>query len=211
MKPQSVSFVQAACVPTSALAALQALRDCGEVKKGDDVLVNGASGGVGSFAVQIAKALGAKVTAVCRADKMQKVGTLGAHRVVDYALVDVAREEGVAYDVVVDAAVFRSPFEFLGVLKERGRYVMVGGDDKRFLGMLAAAGWISATKKKKAKFLATKFKNEDLIAVRDMMEAGSVVPLVDKSFALGDVGLAISHVEERKVCGKVAIEVEHQE
>lgn len=210
-KPPHLSSVQAACVPTSALAALQALRDYAHVKEGDHVLVNGASGGVGSFAVQMARAFGARVTAVCRTDKVEKVRTLAADRVVDYTRVDVTKEEGVAYDVIIDTAAFRSPFDFLGVLQEGGRYVMVGGDETKFFGMLASMAWISATRKKKARLLESKFNKEDLIVVKDMLEEGSIVPLVDSSFSLEDVALAINYLEERKVCGKVAIEIQYVE
>lgn len=205
-KPENVSPRHAAASCTSAVAALQTVRDIANVQPGHAVLVNGASGGVGSFAVQIAKAFGATVTAVCRKEKAGAMTTIGADKVVVYETTDVSKAEE-RYDVVVDTACFRSPFEYLPIVKKGGTYAMVGGATSRFLQMMVVGSWISMTRGVTAKFVETKPNVEDLNTIRDMLQSGKICPLIDRSFSLEQVADAISYVEDRKVTGKVTIDM----
>lgn len=207
-KPQRVSVFQAAACTTSALAALQAVRDHGAVKEGARVLVNGASGGVGSYAVQIAKHFGAHVTAVCHEKKIPVVMSFGADTTVDYTKEDVVKL-GEKFDVIIDAACFRSPFEYVPILEKHGQYLMIGGDTPRLFQMMVVGPWISLTSGgAKAKFIETKPKKEDLITLSNMLEDGSLVPHIDKTFEFENLPEAIAYVEDRKVVGKVAIRVQ---
>lgn len=206
-KPDNVSVFQAAACATSALAALQAVRDHGAVAKGAKVLINGASGGVGSYAVQIAKHFGAHVTAVCQESKVPVVKSFGADVVIDYTKQDVVKS-GQKFDVIVDTACFRSPFEYVPIIEKNGRYLMVGGDTSRLFQMMVAGPWISMTSGVSAKFVDTKPKKEDMLMLRNMLEDGSLVPYIDKTFAFEDLPQAVTYVEDRKVVGKVAIQVQ---
>ena len=130
LKPTNISFEQAATVPCAALTALQGLRDYGQIQAGRKVLINGASGGVGSFAVQIAKALGAEVTAVCSTHKIEMIRSIGADHIIDYTQTDITRN-GQHYDLILDAAAYRSVFEYAPILKPNGTYVLIGGSISR--------------------------------------------------------------------------------
>lgn len=210
--PDGVSMSDMACVPSSGLAALQALRDYGEVKKGMRVLVNGASGGVGSFAVQIAKKMGANVTAIARGNKVQDVEKWGADDVVDSGKEDVTEGKRGKWDVIIDAAVYRNVRDWMKVVEDRGKYVMIGGEDSRFFGMLLASAWYGLTSKKKAYFVASKGNQSDLEELARMMqEEDGVKARVWNTFPLEKVTDAIACLEERKVCGKIAIEVGQEE
>jgi NADPH:quinone reductase-like Zn-dependent oxidoreductase len=142
LKPANVSFEQAATVPVAALAALQALRDYGQLQPGQKVLINGAAGGVGSFAVQIAKVLGAEVTAVCSTKKLEMMSLIGADHVFDYTQTDPTKNEQ-QYDLILDAAAYRSVFDYLPILKPKGTYVLVGGSTARFFQVMLFESWIS--------------------------------------------------------------------
>ncbi|MFK8183416.1 MAG: NAD(P)-dependent alcohol dehydrogenase [Phormidesmis sp.] len=201
LKPKNLTFTEAATVPVSALAALQALRDCGNVSPGQTVLINGASGGVGSFAVQIAKAFGAQVTGVCSTQKMEKVRSLGADHVVDYTQTDSTQMQQ-QYDVIVDTAAYRSPKYFLPLLTEQGIYVMVGGATPR----LFQAMWLSV-RNKQVKSLVSTPNQDDLGVLKTLIEENKISPVVDKCYPLSEVPDAIRYVEQRQVIGKVAIAV----
>lgn len=206
LKPVTATFEEAATVPCAALTALQGLRDVGQIQPGQKVLVNGASGGVGSFAVQIAKAFGAEVTAVCSTKKMDMVRAIGADRIIDYTQAD-ATENGQHYDLILDAAAYRSVFDCLPALTPEGTYVLVGGSTAQFFQAMFLGPWISRTTRQKVKSVASQTDRADLVILRDLMVAGKIVPWIDRSYPLSEVPAAIRHLEQRQVVGKVAISV----
>jgi NADPH:quinone reductase-like Zn-dependent oxidoreductase len=212
LKPTNISFEQAATVPCAALTALQGLRDCGRIKSGQKVLINGASGGVGSFAVQIAKALGAEVTAVWSTNKIEMMKTLsqgeryanGADHIVDYTQTDITKN-GQQYDLILDAAAYRSVFDYRPILKPDGTYVLIGGSISRLFQVLLFGSIISRIMRRKVKCLTAKPNRSDLVILKDLIEAGKIVPVIDRTYNLGEVPMAICQLEQRQVRGKVAI------
>lgn len=206
LKPANLTFEEAATVPTSALAALQALRNMGQVQPGQRVLVNGASGGVGSFAVQIAKAFGAAVTGLCRTGKVEMVQSLGADHVIDSTQTDIT-QLGPNYDLIIDAAAYRSVADFLPALTPEGTYVMVGGSTPRFFQAMLLGGWLTQKTAQSVKCLASSPNQADLIALKELIEAGQLAPVIDRTYPLAGVPDAIRYLEARQVKGKVAIRV----
>jgi NADPH:quinone reductase-like Zn-dependent oxidoreductase len=162
LKPTNISFEQAATVPCAARTALQGLRDCGRVKSGQKVLINGASGGVGSFSVQIAKTLGAEVTAVSSTNKMEMMKTLGANHIIDYTQTDITKN-GQEYDLILDAAAYRSVFDYAPILKHEGTYVLIGGSISRLFQVLLFGSVISRIMRRKVKCLTAKPNRSDLV------------------------------------------------
>jgi NADPH:quinone reductase-like Zn-dependent oxidoreductase len=206
LKPRNISFEQAATVPCAALTALQGLRDCGKIQVGQKVLINGASGGVGSFAVQIAKALGAEVTAVCSTNKMEMLRSIGADNIIDYTQTDITKN-GQQYDLIIDAAAYRSVFDYAPILKPDGTYVLIGGSISRLFQVLLFGSIISRIMRRKVKCLTAKPNRSDLVLLKDLIEAGKVVPFIDRTYNLSEVPTAIRHIEQRQVRGKVAISI----
>lgn len=206
LKPHSLTFESAATVPVSAQAALQGLRDVGQLQAGQKVLILGAAGGVGSFAMQLAKAFGAEVTGVCSTDKVEMVHQLGADQVIDYTQTDVV-QAGNQYDLILDTAAYRSFFDYLPVLTSVGTYVMVGGSTGKFFRAMFLGPWVSKSSGRKVKCLESKPVQADLDTLRDLLEAGKVTPIVDRIYPLGEVPNAIRYVERRQVKGKVAIRI----
>lgn len=206
MKPVTATFEEAATLPDAALTALQGLRDVGQIQPGQKVLINGASGGVGSFAVQIAKAFGAEVTAVCSTKKKDMVRAIGADHIIDYTQADVT-QNGQHYDLILDAAAYRSVFDYLPALTPEGTYVLVGGSTAQFFQVMFLGPWISRTTRQKVKSLASQTNQADLIILRDLMVAGKIFPWIDRSYPLSEVPAAIRHLEQRQVLGKVAISI----
>jgi NADPH:quinone reductase-like Zn-dependent oxidoreductase len=202
-KPANTTFEQAATVPGAALTALQGLRDCGRVRSGQKVLILGASGGVGSFAVQIAKALGAEVTGVCSTSKMEMVRSLGADRIVDYTHTDITTTGH--YDLILDVAAYRSVFDYLPLLLPGGAYVLVGGSTVRLFQVLLFGSVISRISGHNVKCLMVKPDRADLTILKDLIEAGKIFPSIDRCYPLSEVPAAIRHLEQRQVQGKVAI------
>lgn len=205
LKPIEISFEAAATLPGSALAALQGLRDLGQIQAGQKVLINGASGGVGSFAIQIAKVFGAEVTAVGSTKKLEMMRSLGADHVIDYTQVDITTQTGQHYDLILDAAAYRSVFDYLPALTAEGIYVLVGGDTARFFQVMFSGSWISKTSNRKVHCLATKPNQADLVILRDLMVAGKIAPFIHQRYNLSEVPTAIHQLEQRQVLGKVAI------
>jgi NADPH:quinone reductase-like Zn-dependent oxidoreductase len=203
-KPDHVSFEAAASVSVAALAALQGLRDYGQIKAGQKVLINGASGGVGSFAVQIAKAFGAEVTAVCSTAKMDMVRSLGADHMIDYTQTDIT-QTGQQFDLILDAAAYRSVFDHLPILTAKGTYVLVGGAIDRFFKTMLLGPWITKTRSKNVKCLASKPNQADLITLKEMLEMGKISPVLDRTYPLSEVPIAIHQLEQRQVTGKITI------
>ena len=207
IKPENISFEQAAAVPGAALTALHALRKSGQIQAGQRVLINGASGGVGSFAVQIAKAFGAEVTAVCSTKKMDMVRSIGADHVIDYTQMDVTKT-GQPYDLILDAAAYRSVFDYLPILTRTGTYVLIGGSTTRlFQVMLFLGPLISLISRRKVKCFVLTPNQADLVILRDLLEAGKIVPWIDRRYNLSEVPAAIRYLEQRQVVGKVTISV----
>lgn len=206
LKPDNLAFEEAAAIPGAAMTALQALRDIGKVQPGQQVLINGASGGVGSYAVQIAKAFGAEVTAVCSIEKMDRIRPLGADRVIDYAQVNLDQNKQ-TYDLIVDVAAYRSIFDYLPALKPKGTYVPVGGAIARLFQVMILGSLISKMSDRTVKSLMVKPNSADLATLRELIEAGKIVPLIDRLYSLEDVPIAVRRLEQRQVVGKVVIRV----
>ena len=206
LKPATITFEQAATVPAAAVAALQGLRDCGQIQAGQKVLISGASGGVGSFAVQIAKALGAEVTGICSTKKVDMVRSLGADHIIDYTQTDVTQTEQ-QYDLILDAAAYRSVFDYQSILSPEGTYVLVGGSAAGFFQVMFFSHWISKMIRRKVNVLAMTPKQNDLMTIKALIEAGKIAPAVDRCYALSEVPAAIRYLEQRQVQGKVAISV----
>ena len=204
LKPANLSFEEAATVPGAALAALQGLRDYGQIQSGQKVLINGASGGVGSFAVQIAKAFDTEVTAVCSTKKMDMVRSLGADHIIDYTQTDVTQGNQ-QYDLILDAAAYRSAFDYLPILTPGGTYILVGGSTARFFQVMFLSSWISRLSHRRVQCLASKPNQKDLMTLREFMVAGKIVPFINQRYHLSEIPIAIRHLEQRQVMGKVAI------
>ena len=209
-KPDNLSFEQAASVPIAAITALQALRDKGEVQPGQKVLINGASGGVGTFAVQIAKSFGAQVTGVCSTRNVDMVRSLGADHVIDYKKQDYTAGDQ-RYDVIMDNVGNRSLSDNRRVLAENGKYILVGGggpDDHRWIGPMGrVANAYVASKfadQDLGMFLA-EMKKDDLMVLRDLLAAGKVKPVIDRRYEFNDLPAAIRYLEEGHARGKVVI------
>ncbi|WP_145071026.1 NAD(P)-dependent alcohol dehydrogenase [Engelhardtia mirabilis] len=209
-KPARLSFEQAAAVPVSACAALHALRDVGEVQAGQRVLVIGASGGVGSFAVQLAKAFGAHVTGVCSTAKVDLVRSLGADHVIDYTTEDISTG-GVRYDLVIDIAGNRSLGALRRVLTPRGTLVIVGGEQgDRWIGgtdrQLRAMALSRFVSQELRTFISSE-RREDLLVLRDLIDAGKVTPAVERTFPLERASEAMAWLEAGRARGKLVLTI----
>jgi NADPH:quinone reductase-like Zn-dependent oxidoreductase len=209
-KPANLTFEQAAAVPVAAFTALQALRDKGRILPGHKVLVNGASGGVGTFAVQIAKAFGAEVTGVCSTPNVEMVASIGADQVVDYTREDftLARRR---YDLLIDIAGNRTLSATRRTLVPKGVLVAVGGPDKgRWIGPLGRSVKMAllspAVSQRMVSFLAHQTK-DDLAVLRELLETGKVTPVIDRAYPLTEVAEAIRYLEAGHARGKVIITV----
>lgn len=207
-KPTNLTFEQAAGVPVGAITALQGLRDKGHIEAGQRVLINGAAGGVGSFAVQIAKALGGEVTGVCSTRNVDLVRSIGADQVVDYTKDDFVK--GGPYDLVFDAVGNRSLADCRRALKPDGTLVIVGAAAGRWIGPLVAplkALLLAPFVSQKMVFFISKRSKDDLLFLKDLIEEGKVTPVIDRSYPLSDVAEAIRYLEEGHARGKVVITV----
>lgn len=208
-KPESVSFEQAASVPIAGLTALQALRDKGRLQPEQKVLINGASGGVGTFAVQIAKSFGANVTGVCSAKNVELVRSLGADRVIDYTREDFTQDSG-RYDLLLDNVGNRTLLSMRRVLSPNGKCVMIGAPKemwKVFTRLLKAFAWPPFFRQKFTFFIA-KINRDDLTTLCKLINAGKVKPMIDRRYSLSEAGSAIADVEEGHARGKVVITVQ---
>ena len=210
LKPANISFEQAAATPLGGLTALQGLRDKGNVQAGQQVLIQGASGGVGTFAVQIAKWLGAEVTAVCSTPNVEQARSLGADHVIDYTREDFTRGER-RYDVVFDNAGTRSWKDTRRVLAPDAKVVLIGGPKQNRvvgpLGHMVGARLASARCSQEAIFALCKPNREDLKVLAELLEQGTIVPAIDRRFALADVADALRYQGEGHPRGKVVVAV----
>ena len=207
MKPDNVTFEQGASVQVAALTALQGLRDKGRIQPGQKVLINGAAGGVGTFAVQIAKSFGAEVTGVCSTRNMDMVRSIGADHVMDYTQEDFTKT-GQRYDLFFDCFANHSLSACGRVLNSKGIHISVGGPVGSSIGILAS--WITAlvlsrlVRRKFVTFMARSSK-EDLTIMQELMKAGKVIPVIDRCYTLSEVPEAIRYLEEGHARGKVII------
>jgi len=209
-KPGGVTFEQAAAVPVAAITVLQCLRDRARIQPGQRVLVNGAAGGVGTLAVQVAKAFDADVTGVCSTRNVDMVRSLGADHVLDYTREDFTKG-GIRYDVILDMVTNHSLSACRRVLNPSGTYLMVGGSDGGMLGVVAVliqAALLSWFTSQTLGLVLAKRSKPDLVAIAALMEAGKVTPVIDRRYALADVPAAIRYLEEGHARGKVIITVE---
>lgn len=209
-KPEGLAPEQAAAVPISGLTALQAVRDVGKVHAGQSVLVIGAAGGVGTYAVQIAKAAGAQVTGVCSTSKLDLVRSIGADHVVDYTRDDIV-DLGERYDVVIDIAGNRPLRRLRRVLAPKGTLVIVGGEGGgRWIGGIQRNLWASLWSPfigQRMRAFLSRERREDIEVLAEMITAGTVTPVVERTFPLADAAEAIRHLEAGHVRGKVVVTV----
>jgi len=198
LKPAGITFEEAAAVPQAALVALQGLRK-GQIQPGQKVLINGASGGIGTFAVQIAKSFGAEVTGVCSTRNLDMVRSIGADQVIDYTQEDFIKS-GQRYDLILDIKAYRSILDYKRALSPKGIYVLAGGSIARILQASMTGG------KKMTNFLA-KPNQKDLAFMKELLEAGKVVPVIDRRYPLNEVAEAVRYYGEGHAQGKVVITV----
>ena len=210
LKPANLSFEEAAAVPLAAIAALQGLRDKGKIQQGQKVLINGASGGVGTFAVQIAKSFGTEVTGVCSTRNLDLVRSIGADHVIDYTQVDFSRN-GQHYDLIFDAVGNRSVSDFKRALSPNGICAVAGFTNfSHLLKVIVQGSWVSITGNKKIGLMETaKPNHKDLVFIKELIEAGKVKPVIDRRYPLSEVAEAFRYLEGRHARGKVVITVEH--
>jgi NADPH:quinone reductase-like Zn-dependent oxidoreductase len=197
-KPANITFEEAAAVPQAAVVALQGLCENGQLQPGQKVLINGASGGIGTFAVQIAKSFGAEVTGVCSTRNQDMVRSIGADHVIDYTQEDFTRNEQV-YDLILDIVANRSLSDYMRALGPEGSYVAVAFNPTSLFQRSRARG------SKKASSLAAKTSVKDLVFIKELLEAGKIVPVVDKVYPLSEVAEAVRYYGERHAQGKVVI------
>jgi len=203
LKPTNLSFEEAAAVPLAAMTALHGLSDKGQIHAGQKVLINGASGGVGTFAVQLAKYFGAEVTAVCSTGNMELARSLGANHVIDYAQEDFTRS-GQQYDLILAVNGNRSIFDYKRALSPRGIYVMTGGKPTQLFQALLLGPWLSFGKQKMGALTSTP-NQQDLLFLKELIESGELKPVVDRRYPLSEVPEAIRYVEAGHAKGKVVI------
>jgi NADPH:quinone reductase-like Zn-dependent oxidoreductase len=209
-KPENISFEQAAAVPTAAITALQGLRDHGKIQAGQKVLINGASGGVGTFAVQIAKAFGTEVTAVTSTKNVDLIRSLGADHIIDYTHEDFTKN-GQQYDLLLDVAGTRSWREYKRILKPNAQFVIVGSPKGN--PVIGPLGYVLKIKfgaigsSQKVSFFIAQFTREDLATLRDMIEAGKVRPVVEKIYPLAQVIEAMRHLGTGHAHGKIVLAI----
>ena len=208
LKPTNLTFEQAAAVPISGFAALQALRDTGGVRPGQQVVIIGASGGVGSFAVQLAKAFGAEVTGVCSTKSVDLVRSIGADQVVDYTQEDFTRTG--RYDLILEMAGNRSLADLRRALTPKGTLVLVGGSGGKWFmgtGRTLRAVLVSPLVGQRLRSFLSKPRGADLVVLKELIEAGKVTPVIDRTFPLSETPEAIRYVGERSTQGKTVIAV----
>ena len=211
LKPANISFEAAAATPVTAFTALQGLRDKGQVQPGQKVLINGASGGVGTFAVQIAKSFGAEVTAVCSTRNLDTARSIGADHVIDYTQEDFT-QDGQRYDLIFDSAASHPVSDYQRILSPNGICVIAGFSKptlSRLFQAMFVGPWVSRNRSQKIGFMGIAKPNQkDLVIIKELLEAGKVVPVIDRSYPLSEVPEALRYLEVGHVKGKVIITVE---
>lgn len=212
LKPSNMTFEQAAAVPTAGITALQGLRDHGKIQPGQKVLINGASGGVGTFAVQIAKAFGAEVTAVCSTRNLDLARSLGADHAIDYTREDFTRSRQ-RYDLVLDVAGGRSWSEYRRILKPNATFVLVGGPmNNRWIGPLSHILRVRLASRgagQKVVFFVASFNREDFEVLGELLASGKITPFIERTYPLSQTAEAMRYLGTGHARGKIAITVEH--
>ena len=208
MKPANLSFEQAAAVPTAAITALQGLRDAGKLQPGQKVLINGASGGVGTFAVQIAKAFGAQVTGVCSTRNVDMVRSIGADHVIDYTKEDFTKS-GRRYDLILDNVANRSFSDLRRALTPQG--IIIPNSGHGGMGYVVKALVLSAFVRQQGRPYIAIPNNEDLVVLKELIEAGKVTPVIDRTYPLSDTPEAFRYLNEGHAQGKVVITLEQNQ
>jgi NADPH:quinone reductase-like Zn-dependent oxidoreductase len=208
LKPANLSFEQVAAAPLAVITALQGLRDKGQIRPGQKVLINGASGGVGTFAVQLAKYFGAEVTAVCSARNVDQARSIGADHVIDYTQEDFT-QNGQQYDLILAANGYHPLSDYQRALTPTGSYVMAGGAPAQLFEALLLGSLMSLRGGKKMGALSAKSNQKDLTFMKELLEAGKVVPVIDRCYPLSEVPEALRYLGAGHARGKVVITVEH--
>jgi NADPH:quinone reductase-like Zn-dependent oxidoreductase len=208
LKPANLSFEEAAAVPMAAVTALQGLRDKGQIQSGRKVLINGASGGVGTFAVQIAKSFGAEVTAVCSTRNLEQARKLGADHVIDYTKENFT-QSGRQYDLIFAANGYHPLAAYKRALTPKGIYVMAGGRAAQIFEPMLLGSWLSEKDGRKMGFVSAHIDQKDLLTLKEMLEAGKIVPAIDKRYPLNEVPEALRYLGAGHARGKIVITVEH--
>lgn len=206
LKPDSMTFEEAAAIPQAAVLALQGLNHNRQIQPGQKVLINGAGGGVGTFAIQIAKSMGAEVTGVDKTGKMDMMRSLGADHVIDYTKEDFTKS-GKHYDFIFDVAAYHSVFDYKRVLNPNGKYVMIGGSTGRIFQIMFLAPLISRFGSKEMGVLMHRPNKKDLNKLKELFEAGKVMPVIDRHYPLSEVAEAFRYFGEGQVIGKLVIKV----
>jgi len=207
LKPAGMTFEEAAAIPQAATLALQGLRDKGRIQPGQKLLINGAGGGVGTFAIQIAKLYGAEVTGVDSTEKLEMLRSIGFDHVIDYTQEDFTRRAE-RYDLILDVKTNRSVFDYLRVLSPGGTYVTVGGSSSRITQVMLLGPLVSLITGKRVRLLFLKL-NKDLAYVCELLEAGKVKPVMDGPYELSEVPEAMRYFAEGRHKGKVVITLDH--
>jgi NADPH:quinone reductase-like Zn-dependent oxidoreductase len=210
IKPAKISFEEAAAVPIAAITALQGLRDKGQIQSGHKVLINGASGGVGTFAVQIAKSFGAEVTGVCSKNKLDMVRSIGADHVIDYKKEDFTKS-GQRYDLILAVGGYHPISDYKRALSPEGIYVCTGGSMAQYFQALILGPMIGMIGSKKLGVVFPIPSQKDLDFLMELFTAGKVVPVIDKRYTLSDVPEALRYFGEGQAKGKIVITMEHNE
>lgn len=203
-KPNNLSFEQAAAVPVAAITALQGLRDVGKIQAGQKVLINGASGGVGTFAVQIAKSFGAEVTAVCSPGNLEQARAIGADHVIDYTQEDFTQKDQ-QYDLILAVNGYHPISAYKRVLAPKGIYVMAGGKPAQIFQAMLLGSWMSRGGERKMGGVSAKASSKDLLFVKELIEAGKVVPVIDRRYPLSETAEALRYLGTGHAKGKIVI------
>jgi NADPH:quinone reductase-like Zn-dependent oxidoreductase len=206
-KPASLTFEAAATIPQGGVIALQGMRDQGRVQPGRKVLINGAGGSAGMFAVQLAKSYGAEVTGVDNTGKLDFIRWLGADHVIDYTREDFTKT-GKQYDLILDLVAHRSVFALKRALRPNGSYFFVGGSVAILFQVLLLGPWIRRTSGRNIRLLAVQPNRKDLVSITELCEAGKVIPMIDRRYPLSEVPNALRYVGAGRARGKVVITME---
>jgi NADPH:quinone reductase-like Zn-dependent oxidoreductase len=207
-KPASMSFEEASAIPQAGVIALLGIREKGQVQPGQKVLINGAGGGSGSFAVQLAKLHGAEVTGVDNAGKLDFIRSLGADHVIDYSQEDFTKN-GKQYDLILDLVAHRSPYAYARALRPNGTYYCVGGSMATILQVFLLGRRIKRTASKNVRVLMVQPNRKDLLSITELCEAGQVTPKIERIYPLRDVPEALRHLGEGRALGKLVITLEN--
>ena len=206
LKPAKLSFEAAAAVPVAAITSLHGLRDSGKIQAGQKVLINGAAGGVGTFALQIAKALGAEVTAVCSTRNMEQARTLGADHVIDYTKENFI-QSGQRYDLIFAANGYHPLAAYKQALTPKGNYVMAGGKTRQIFEAMLLGSWMSEKDGRTMGNVSAHISQEDMQTITELLESGKVVPVIDKRYPLTEVAEALRYLGSGHARGKLVIKV----